>query len=224
MKYFVTFCVIAFVSAGALFAGGQPAAEVVSQPNFDTFPAEAPNEELIAAMQQGGLVIYIRHASTETDYADQVSADVNNGATQRVLSEAGWHEAVHIGNAFRFYGIPVGTVYSSEYFRAWQTAWLAFGKYHKRPNLNFLPFEDYTDEQVEEMRRRVLPIVSEIPPEGENTVIVAHDDPFEAISGIYPEPMGIAFVLKPLGNGKVEVLGSIPPTGWGWSGILPQGR
>lgn len=220
MKYFVTFCTIVLVSAGGLFAGGQ-AADMVSEPNVDAFPAEAPNQDLIAAMQEGGLVIYIRHASTETDYADQASAslDVNDGSTQRVLSEAGWHEAVHIGNSFRFYGIPVGTVYSSEYFRAWQTAWLAFGRYEKRSDLNFLPYEDYTDEQVEEMRRRVLPIVSEVPPEGTNTVIVAHDDPFEAVSGIYPEPMGIAFVLKPLGNDKIKVLGSIPPTGWGWSGI-----
>ena len=91
-------------------------------------------------MQDGGLVFYIRHASTEKDYADQVKADVNDGSTQRVLSEKGWHEAVHIGTAFRFYNIPVGEVLTSQYFRAWQTAWLAFGKYKKTDQLNFLPF------------------------------------------------------------------------------------
>ncbi len=178
------------------------------------FSAELSRGELIEAMQKGGLVIYIRHASTEKDYADQVSADVNNGSTQRVLSEKGWHEAVHIGNAFRFYGIPIGMVYSSEYFRAWQTAWLAFGEYEKKSALNFLPFEDYTDEQVAEMRERVMPFVSAIPPEGVNTVIVAHDDPFEAVSGIYPEPMGVAYVLKPKGEEGFEVLGHIVPDGW----------
>ena len=52
-------------------------------------------EAIIKRMQQGGLVLYFRHASTETDYADQVKADVNNGSTQRVLSEKGWHEAVN---------------------------------------------------------------------------------------------------------------------------------
>jgi phosphohistidine phosphatase SixA len=82
-------------------------------------------------MQKGGLVLYFRHASTEKDYADQVKADVNEGSTQRVLSEKGWYEAVHIGKAVRFYNIPVGKVISSEYFRAWQAAWLAFGQYQK---------------------------------------------------------------------------------------------
>ena len=174
-----------------------------------------PFADLVRELRQGGLVIYIRHASTERDYADQVLADVNNGATQRVLSEAGWHEAAHIGNAFRFYNIPVGKVYSSEYFRAWQTAWLAFGRYEKQARLNFLPFEDYTEAQTQEMRQRVLPLVSASPPAGVNTVIVAHDDPFEAVTGIYPEPMGIAYVLRPLGDKGIEVLGRIAPDGWG---------
>lgn len=177
--------------------------------------ASLPFADLVRELQQGGLVIYIRHASTERDYADQLLADVNNGATQRVLSEAGWHEAAHIGHAFRFYNIPVGKVYSSEYFRAWQTAWLAFGRYEKQARLNFLPFEDYTEAQTQEMRRRVLPLVSARPPAGVNTVIVGHDDPFEAVAGIYPEPMGVAYVLRPLGDKGIEVLGRIAPDGWG---------
>ena len=87
-------------------------------------------------MQKGGLVMYFRHASTEKDYADQVKANVNDGSTQRVLSEKGWHEAVHIGDAVRFYKIPIGSV-TSEYFRAWQTAWLAFKKYEKKCRSKF---------------------------------------------------------------------------------------
>ena len=65
-------------------------------------------DALIKKMQTGGLILYFRHASTEKDYADQVKADVNDGSTQRVLGEKGWYEAVHIGNAIRFYNIPVG--------------------------------------------------------------------------------------------------------------------
>ena len=44
-------------------------------------------EAIIKKMQKGGLVMYFRHASTEKDYADQVKANVNDGSTQRVLSE-----------------------------------------------------------------------------------------------------------------------------------------
>ena len=169
---------------------------------------------LIKMMQEGGFVIYIRHASTEKDYADQVKADVNDGSTQRVLSEKGWHEAVHIGNAFRFHKIPVGKVWSSEYFRAWQTAWLAFGEYDKNGAFNFLPHEDFTKEQMAEMKKKVAPYLSEIPPKGKNTVIVAHDDPFEAATGIYPEPMGVCYVLEPKGKGKFVILGQIAPDDW----------
>ena len=173
-----------------------------------------PVKQLIEKMQNGGLVIYIRHASTEKDYADQVKADVNDGSTQRVLSEKGWHEAVHIGRAFRFYGIPVGKVWSSEYFRAWQTAWLAFGEYDKNDVFNFLPYEDYTEKQMADMKKKVSPFLGKIPHNAENTVIVAHDDPFEAATGIYPEPMGVCYVLEPHDDGKFSILGHINPDGW----------
>lgn len=175
---------------------------------------ELPKEKLIERMQQGGLVLYIRHASTEKDYADQVTADVNDGSTQRVLSEKGWHEAVHLGNAFRFYKIPVGQVISSQYFRAWQTAWLAFGEYEKNADFNFIPAEDYSEEEVAKMKETVTPYLSEVPAQGENTVIVAHDDPFEASTGIYPEPMGVTYVIEPKGNGEFTILGHLPPDGW----------
>jgi len=175
---------------------------------------DLPKEKLIEKMQQGGLVIYIRHASTEKDYADQVTADVNDGSTQRVLSEKGWHEAVHIGNAFKFYNIPVGHVVSSQYFRAWQTAWLAFGQYEKNADFNFLPHEDYNEKQMAVMKKTVAPYLSKIPKTGTNTVIVAHDDPFEAATGIYPEPQGVCFVLEPKGNGEFVILGHIAPDNW----------
>lgn len=170
--------------------------------------------ELIEMLKEGGLVVYIRHASTESDYADQVTADPNDGSTQRVLSQKGWNEAILIGNAFRFYNIPVGKVVTSQYFRAWQTAYLAFGKYKKKARLNFLPYEDYTPKQVKKMQRRTMPFVSRQVRPGVNRVIVAHDDPFEAVSGIYPEPQGVAYVLKPKSGAGFEVLGHIPPDGW----------
>ncbi|MEM9752341.1 MAG: histidine phosphatase family protein [Planctomycetota bacterium] len=170
--------------------------ETVGPPAFETVAAA----ELLTGLRSGGHVIYFRHAQTEKDYADQVTADPNDGSTQRVLSEYGWHQAKGIGDAFRALEIPVGDVISSEYFRAWQTADLAFGRYEKNPALNFEPAEEYTDEQFAAMRERVMPLVSAIPLDGLNTVIVGHDDPFESVAGIYPEPQGVAYVLKPDGE------------------------
>ena len=182
--------------------------------NPETSKSSMPKEALIKKMKKGGLVLYFRHASTEKDYADQVKADVNDGSTQRVLSEKGWHEAVHIGNAIRFYNIPVGKVISSEYFRAWQTAWLAFGQYEKNEDLNFLPFAEFTKEQMEKMKKRVVPFLSTKPEKGKNTVIVAHDDPFEAATGIYPDPQGICYVLEPKGKSAFKILGFVEAGAW----------
>lgn len=196
---FLCFCIVCIYFSNA---GSEPLSKSL------------PFKQLIEEMQKGGLIIYIRHASTEKDYADQVSADVNDGSTQRVLSEKGWHEAVHIGRAFKFYAIPVGKVWSSEYFRAWQTAWLAFEEYDKNEVFNFLPFEDYTEKQMADMRKKVSPFLGKIPQNAKNTVIVAHDDPFEAATGIYPEPMGVCYIIEPHGNGKFSILGSINPDEW----------
>ncbi len=170
--------------------------------------------ELVAALQDGGHVIYIRHAMTESDYADQVDATMGDCATQRVLSEAGWEQARDIGASFEVLEIPVAQVIASEYCRAWQTADLAFGRYVKNADLNFLPVADFSDEQMATMSERVTPFLSAVPIDGLNTVIVAHDDPFEAATGIYPEPQGVAYIVRPLGDDGFELLARVPADAW----------
>lgn len=175
---------------------------------------EQSSEALVEALKGGGHVVFIRHASTESDYADQIDAVMGDCSTQRTLSEAGWQEAKAIGEAFRALEIPIGEVISSEYCRGWQTADLAFGTYEKTSDLNFEPAEEYTEEQLAAMAERVTPhLSSPVEPNG-NRILVGHDDPFDAATGIYPEPMGVTFVLEPLGDGAFRVLGSIDPTEW----------
>lgn len=169
---------------------------------------------LVDALKDGGHVIFMRHGSTETDYADQIEAKMGNCATQRVLSETGWTEVKQIGAAFKRLDIPVSEVISSEYCRAWKSADLAFGSYNQNADLNFEPAEEYTEEQTAAMRDRMTPHLAKVPSQGGNTVLVGHDDPFEAATGIYPEPMGVVFVLKPDGAGGFDVLGSIAPDEW----------
>jgi len=179
-----------------------------AQENRDLSPAE-----IVEALKGGGHVIFIRHATTETDYADQVDAVMGDCSTQRPLSEGGWNEAKNIGAAFELYDIPVGDVIASQYCRGWQTADLAFGRYEKTADLNFEPAEDYTEEQMQAMRDNVVPHLSAIPEHG-NTVLVGHDDPFDAATGIYPEPMGVVFAIVPGGDGTFQILGSIAPDDW----------
>ncbi|MEO9865344.1 MAG: hypothetical protein ABJO29_01460 [Yoonia sp.] len=173
---------------------------------------DASPQDLVAALQEGGLVIYVRHATTESDYADQVHAVMGDCATQRVLSAEGWSEAKGIGAAVHALEVPVGGVVSSGYCRAWQTADLAFGHYHTDEALHFAKAEDYSDADIAQMRENVLPFLTEVVAEG-NRVVVGHDDPFEAATGIYPEPQGVAYVVRPEGD-SFTVLGHIDPDAW----------
>ncbi|MBE9066218.1 histidine phosphatase family protein [Leptolyngbya cf. ectocarpi LEGE 11479] len=185
------------------------------QANAD-FEDKVSGPELLSALQEGGHVIYFRHAQTERDYADQAdpNMDVNDCETQRKLSDVGIQQAQDIGVAFTEQDIPVGDVISSEYCRAWQTADLAFGRYEKNAKLNFLPFEEYTDAQVEEMQANVMPLLTAVPADGQNTVIVGHDDIFEAATGIYPDPQGLAYVLTPDGAGGFDLVANVLPEEW----------
>ena len=199
---------------GPLAPGEQANAEFVDQ---------LEGEELLDELQDGGYVIYFRHAQTERDFADQVTADVNNFSTQRVLSEFGVKQSLAIGEGFELAEIPIGSVTTSDYARAVETAAIAFGEYQKDSALNFLPFEDYTDAQVEEMRANVLPLLTAVPETGTNSIIVGHDDLFEAGTGIYPDPQGIAYVLDPDGNGGFEIVANLLPEEWvELSGVNPE--
>ncbi|MDX2229552.1 MAG: histidine phosphatase family protein [Leptolyngbyaceae cyanobacterium bins.349] len=180
------------------------------------FKDQLAGDSLLTALQQGGHIIYFRHAQTEKDYADQADPNMklDNCETQRKLSDVGIEQAQAIGAAFTAKNIPVGKVITSEYCRAWKTAELAFGRYEKTAKLNFLPFEDYTDEQVAQMKSNVMPLLLAVPPAGTNTVIIGHDDIFEAATGIYPDPQGIAYVLTPVDNASFKLQANLLPEEW----------
>jgi len=229
------------LALGAIACDRQPAAEVappspaaaspVASPAAEAAPSElSPGEQanadfqdrlsgpdLLAQLRQGGHIIYLRHTQTVKDYADQADPNMrlDNCETQRKLSELGEQQARTIGEAFTAKNIPVGEVIASQYCRAWKTADLAFGRHRQEPKLNFLPVEDYTPEQVQIMKNNLMPLLTKIPEAGTNTVIVGHDDPFEAATGIYPDPQGMAYVLTPGGNGGFELQANLVPEDWG---------
>ena len=171
---------------------------------------------LLSMIKEGGYIIYFRHAQTVRDYADQADPKMRleDCNTQRKLSSTGIRQSMEIGASFRRNNIPIDQVISSDYCRSWKTAKLAFGEFTKNSKLNFLPFEEYTSDQIKQMKSNLNPFLSSIPPKGKNTVIVGHDDLFEAATGIYPEPQGIAYVVLPSGFGSFKVLGKILPNEW----------
>ena len=174
---------------------------------------DLPVNDLLAALKSGGRVLYVQHAMTETDYADQVVAKLGDCVTQRVLSEDGWAQAKHIGTAVHAQNIKVSEVVASEYCRAWQTTDLAFGRYDTDERLNLATNEDCTAKGLASMKQNVMPFLSASVGDGAR-VIVGHDDPFEAATAIYPEPQGAAYVVRPDGQGGFTVLGRIMADEW----------
>ena len=179
--------------------------------------------KLASTLRGGGYVVYVRYARTNKDWGDQVSTALNlaDCNTQRRLSRDGKKEARIIGQGIKSARIPVGEVISSDYCRAYNTAQLAFGKYTKNSNLNFLPCVDCTPADYKEYGRRVSPLLSTKPAAGTNTFLVGHDDPFQGVTmgveppkGIYPDPMGVSYVVKPMGNGKFQLVAKLLPTQW----------
>ncbi len=61
------------------------------------------------------------------------------------------------------------------------------------------------------MQDNVMTLLSAAPAAGTNTVIVGHDDIFEAATGIYLDPQDIAYVLTPEGNGSFILQANMLP-------------
>ena len=177
---------------------------------------ELSSEQLIDLIQDGGYILYIRHAQTTEDWADQASPqlDIDDCSTQRKLSSQGINQAKQIGEGIKFHAIPVESVKTSEYCRAWKTAELAFGQYQKTDQLNFLPCEICNQDQISQYKQRVDPLLNQAPSVGKNIVLVGHDDPFEASTGIYPEPMGVTYVIKPIPNQTPQIIGKLTAEEW----------
>jgi phosphohistidine phosphatase SixA len=88
--------------------------------------AAAPTgKDLTAALQRGGYVILMRHASSPVTPPDPAQADADNLHHERQLDEGGRVSAQAMGAAFHRLRIPVGQVLSSPAYRALETARLA---------------------------------------------------------------------------------------------------
>lgn len=79
------------------------------------------SSSLAQALQHGGYVIVMRHASSPQTPPGSQNAGVRNNKLERQLDQAGIDSAKEMGAALRRLHIPIGTVYSSPTFRALET-------------------------------------------------------------------------------------------------------
>ncbi|AVI61954.1 histidine phosphatase family protein [Halomonas sp. GFAJ-1] len=88
------------------------------------------------ALQEGGLVILMRHALAP-GIGDPPAFKLEECDTQRNLSAEGRAQAVRVGQAFREREVPIDAVYSSRWCRALETAeQLALGDVEPTPWLD----------------------------------------------------------------------------------------
>jgi phosphohistidine phosphatase SixA len=168
--------------------------------------------DLVAALRQGGYVIYLRHAETDVSKTDQDRDVLADWTKQRNLSTKGREQAVLIGNAFRTLSIPLGEIKASPYCRCVETAKLAFGKATPHKDLAFsIGTEKHEAERLADALRIML---GTRPSAGKNTVLVAHTANLQEAAKIWPKPEGVAFIFKPLGNKNFEMIEKIEVQQW----------
>ena len=93
------------------------------------------NQNLIKEFEQGGKLIFIRHAYAPGS-GDPKNFNLNDCSTQRNLNDSGREQSKNIGNFFSRNDIKINKVYSSEWCRCKETAFIAFEKFETKKFLN----------------------------------------------------------------------------------------
>lgn len=178
----------------------------------DLQPGKLSGKALVAELQKGGHIIYLRHGMTDKSQADSQGSDFSNCAAQRNLSEEGRKQASSIGEAIKTLDIPVGDVISSPYCRCLETGKLAFGKATASENLVFLVG---TPPEIRSVKTAELKkILGTQPADHSNTVIISHTANLKEAASLWPDPEGVAAVFLPKGDGTFEYLGRMLPEDW----------
>ena len=93
------------------------------------------NKNLMNQLQEGGKLIFIRHAYAPGS-GDPKNFNLNDCSTQRNLNDSGREQSKIIGNLFSTYNIKIEKVYSSEWCRCKETAFIAFERFETKKFLN----------------------------------------------------------------------------------------
>ena len=181
------------------------------------FVEKLATPKLLDEVRRGGFVLYMRHGNTDNSRADAVpKIDLNDCATQRVLSDEGRQVAARVGQYLREARIPVGEVIHSPMCRARDSAQLAFpqagDKLRPEPGLTYS--SNLTTEEKQPVLVKTRELVSSPVAAGTNRVLVAHAPNLADLMGYFVKPEATVVVLRPLGEGRFDYLASIHPAMW----------
>jgi phosphohistidine phosphatase SixA len=166
--------------------------------------ASADDDQVWAALKQGGKVILLRH--THVDIREGIGHLAPGNCAEEVnLSSRGVEQAKRLGEAFRVHGVSIGEVLTSPFCRCIDTGRLAFGRatpveYLKPPGV-------VSDEQAKLNQERVVQeILKHSGPL--NLVMITHDLNIANVVLEGTVRMGEFFVVQSSGA-EVDVVGKI---------------
>jgi phosphohistidine phosphatase SixA len=168
--------------------------------------------ELLDALQKGGLVLLMRHMSTDSVVPEEAGQVGDDCANQRNLDERGKREAKGVGEEFKRLEIPVGQVLTSPYCRCVETGMLAFGSATKTDWLS--TFDEHTGADKDARGKQIRQMLNTAPPENQNTVMITHSGTLLYSFGLQTTPEGIAHIFRPAEFGNAIYLGRVTPEGW----------
>ena len=165
--------------------------------------AAAPEAALVERLRAGGVVLLLRHSTTDPGVGDPPGFRLDECSTQRNLSEPGRQLAQRIGAWARTNGLVPARVRSSAWCRCVDTARLAFGTAEPWPALNSFFGED----AARARQTAALAAAAAAIPAGRFEVWVTHQVNITALTGQYAD-MGAGCVIEGRAGAPVRVVGA----------------
>ena len=129
------------------------------------------NKKLINQLEEGGKLIFIRHAYAPGS-GDPDNFNLNDCSTQRILSKEGRKQAEYIGEFFKNKKIKIDKVLSSEWCRCKETAKIAFKNFSTNNFLNSFYSSKYAknkDKQIKILTNYIKKFESD-----KNLILITH--------------------------------------------------
>ena len=177
--------------------------------------AELSAAAIARALQHGGYVIVMRHASSPMTPPDAADADAGNTGRERQLDAAGKASATAMGAAIRRLHLKIGRVWSSPTYRALETARLA-----GLPTPTAAPelgdrgrsMSAASDDQSTWLRAKA----GERPAWGADDVLITHMPNIVAAFGDAAKGIsdGEALIFQPGRKGQAELVARVPMSEW----------
>ncbi len=199
------------VSSSSKSAGVVNSAASGSSANFTEIYA---TRSIIADLQKGGYVLYMRHGKTDTSRPDQFPTNLNDCNTQRPLSDEGRSEIRSIGLAIKQAKIPIDRVISSPLCRAKESAVIVYGDDISIDNNLMYTAHLTTEEKIPVVKKTRELLSTKVSRKNANILIVAHAPNLADLMGYFPKIEGTVVVFRPLGNNEFVYMATILPSQW----------